>query len=416
MANTQVNITANGKTTLKTAGKYCDRNIDVNVNVEGGSGVAEFTNVLKHESTTITLNKYAGSASEITSNGDIAVYLDLVALGFNTHPAELTFRWRGMDVTINNMALYLSQDKSTWSALDSLYNNTLDGYGDNSLNRKINYPASNRYLKMSFRVKYNGIAVTQEDVDKCILTINEPIGNTIEGIVPTGTLSVTKNGTYDVSEYASAAVNIPASGITPTGTKSITSNGTYDITEYASAEVNVPASGITPTGTKNITENGTHDVTQYANVNVDVPAQPTQFTNILKQSGCTVNLNKGVYVASEPAINGYIAVYLDLVALGFNTHPAELTIRWRGMSIGAYLGVFISTDNSTYTAVDYLYNATKDEHGDFQLYRKVNYPTTNRYLKFSFMVKGNKIAVTQADVDQCILTINEPIGNGGYAG
>ena len=33
--NTQINITENGKTTLDTAGKYCDRNIDVNVSVSG---------------------------------------------------------------------------------------------------------------------------------------------------------------------------------------------------------------------------------------------------------------------------------------------------------------------------------------------------------------------------------------------
>ena len=31
--NTQINITENGTTTLATAGKYCDRNIDVNVAV-----------------------------------------------------------------------------------------------------------------------------------------------------------------------------------------------------------------------------------------------------------------------------------------------------------------------------------------------------------------------------------------------
>lgn len=31
--NTQINITENGETTLATAGKYCDRNIDVNVDV-----------------------------------------------------------------------------------------------------------------------------------------------------------------------------------------------------------------------------------------------------------------------------------------------------------------------------------------------------------------------------------------------
>ena len=180
----------------------------------------------------------------------------------------------------------------------------------------------------------------------------------------------------------------------------------------ANTQVNISANGITTLATAGKYCDRNIDV----NVAVDSEAKPTQFTNILKQSGCTVNLNKGMYVASEPAINGYIAVYLDLVTLGFNTHPAELTIRWRGMNIGAYTGVFISTDGSTYSAVDYLYNATIDEHGDFQLYRKVNYPTTNRYLKFSFMVKGNKIAITQEDVNKCILTINEPIGNGGYVG
>ena len=33
MANHQINITKNGTTTLATAGKYCDRNVDVNVSV-----------------------------------------------------------------------------------------------------------------------------------------------------------------------------------------------------------------------------------------------------------------------------------------------------------------------------------------------------------------------------------------------
>ena len=37
MANTQIDITDNGTKTLATAGKYCDRNIDVNVAVRNGT-------------------------------------------------------------------------------------------------------------------------------------------------------------------------------------------------------------------------------------------------------------------------------------------------------------------------------------------------------------------------------------------
>lgn len=78
-------------------------------------------------------------------------------------------------------------------------------------------------------------------------------------IVPTGSVTITENGTHDVTEKASAVVEVPIPDgyIIPSGSETIAENGEYDITEKASVVVAVPETEVILQD-KEITENGTY--------------------------------------------------------------------------------------------------------------------------------------------------------------
>jgi len=117
--------------------------------------------------------------------------------------------------------------------------------------------------------------------------------------------AITSNGTYvpqSGAAFDQISVNVPT-GITPSGELAISGNGTYNVTQYASASVNVPT-GITPSGDLYITENNGpyndhYDVTNKATVTVRVPFKPDW--NNYVPTGSTAGWQIGFYLENIPS-------------------------------------------------------------------------------------------------------------------
>ena len=210
--------------------------------------------------------------------------------------------------------------------------------------------------------------------------------------------------------------------VTSNGTKTLLTAGKYcDRNIQVNVAVPVPDGYIKPAGNKSITTNGTHDVKSYENAVVNVPQKATQFTNLYDPANvmCKKAVNgssSGITYSDDNYCNSILVPY-------HHVKNESVVMRIRGIgTVRDRMGCGTLAADGTTRVNHYQFSSTSyftlsyDEYGDATITFKGNLLTSEwYYFVFSFQYVGINSGVTEAKTGP-IITINEPIGNGGYAG
>ena len=208
--------------------------------------------------------------------------------------------------------------------------------------------------------------------------------------------------------------------VSKNGTTTLITAGKY-CDKNIDVKVAVPASNVVA-GTITITENGTHDVTNYASAKVNVAGgQASQFTNLYNVNNVIVQTNLTSSQTKNTAVAMETYNYGNVLKIPYS-HAAGDSVVLRLRGIGTVRDRFqcVITDASdlvvTWGQLSNANTLTYDEYGDACLTLSSPYSTNAwEYLYFVFQYPGVNSKVTEAKTGP-IITINEPIGNGGYVG
>lgn len=173
------------------------------------------------------------SASNTTTNYGLPIY------GANDIP-----KWDDTNTPFGNIDTALKGVVDDLTASDSLkfkFTKSGSSYGYLDVNGNFvpfKSPTGNKSITINTVGTTSGIDVSDyATVSVTTDGLSKPTGDKSITISSTGTTS-----NIDVADYATASVTTSGLSPTPSGTKYIYSNGSYDVTNYASASVSVSSS------------------------------------------------------------------------------------------------------------------------------------------------------------------------------